>query len=69
MRYLCRLIGVPGGTILDPFAGSGSTLVAAIQENFNCIGIEAEEEYVRIIEARIPHAQSEATETPSNSLF
>lgn len=40
MRYLCRLVTPPGGTILDPFVGSGSTGVAALQEGFDFIGIE-----------------------------
>lgn len=53
MRYLCRLVTPPGGTVLDPFLGSGSTLKAAKLEGFNGIGIEREEEYVRIAEARI----------------
>jgi len=57
MRYLCRLITPPGGTILDPFTGSGSTGKAAILEGFNFIGIEQSEEYSRIAEARIRHVE------------
>jgi len=57
MRYLCRLITPPGGTILDCFAGSGTTGKAAILEGFDCILIEKEEEYVPIIKARIEHAK------------
>jgi len=52
MAWLVRLVTPPGGTILDPFAGSGSTLVAAKREGFGFIGIEREPEYVEIIEAR-----------------
>lgn len=52
MAWLARLITPPGGTVLDPFAGSGSTLVAAKREGFGFIGIEREPEYVKIIEAR-----------------
>lgn len=53
MRYLCKLITPPGGTVLDPFMGSGTTGIAAKLEGFNFIGIEREEEYVKIAEARI----------------
>lgn len=60
MRHLCRLVTPPGGVVLDPFAGSGSTLVAAISEGFRCIGIEREEEYVAIVRARVEHALVEA---------
>ena len=59
MRYLCRLITPPNGTILDPFAGSGSTLVAATLEGFNSIGIEMTADYLPIIEARIKWAESQ----------
>ncbi|MDR9792697.1 site-specific DNA-methyltransferase [Aeribacillus pallidus] len=52
MAWLVRLVTPPGGTVLDPFAGSGSTLVAAKREGFGFIGIEREEDYVEIIEAR-----------------
>jgi DNA modification methylase len=53
MRYLCRLITPPGGIVLDPFMGSGSTGKAATLEGFNFIGIEREAEYVEIAKARI----------------
>jgi site-specific DNA-methyltransferase (adenine-specific) len=53
MRYLCRLVTPPNGTVLDPFTGSGSTGKAAILEGFNFIGIEREAEYVEIAKARI----------------
>jgi len=53
MRYLCRLVTPPGGTVLDPFMGSGTTGMAAKQEGFAFIGIEKEKEYVTIAEARI----------------
>lgn len=56
MRWLCRLVTPPGGLVLDPFAGSGSTGVAAIREGFHFIGFEKEPEYVEIAEARIAHA-------------
>ncbi|MHB0934914.1 MAG: DNA-methyltransferase [Armatimonadota bacterium] len=57
MRYLVRLITPPGGTVLDPFAGSGSTGIACVQEGFSFIGIEREAEYLEIARRRIEHAQ------------
>lgn len=53
MRYLVRLVTPPGGTVLDPFLGSGTTAMAAILEGFNVIGIELSAEYVEIIKARV----------------
>ncbi len=53
MRYLCRLITPPNGTVLDPFTGSGSTGKAAVLEGFSFIGVEQSEEYILIAEARI----------------
>jgi site-specific DNA-methyltransferase (adenine-specific) len=53
MRWLCRLVTPPGGLILDPFAGSGSTGVAAVAEGFRFIGIEQDAEYVAIAKRRI----------------
>jgi DNA modification methylase len=52
MRYLCRLVTPPGGVVLDPFMGSGSTGKAAILEGFRFIGIEREADYVEIARAR-----------------
>lgn len=57
MRYLIRLVTPKGGTVLDPFMGSGTTAVAAIEEGVNWIGCEREPEYVAIIEARTATAQ------------
>jgi site-specific DNA-methyltransferase (adenine-specific) len=59
MRYLCRLVTPRGGTVLDPFMGSGSTGKAAVLEGFNFIGIEREAEYVQIAKARIAAAEAE----------
>jgi site-specific DNA-methyltransferase (adenine-specific) len=56
MRWLCRLVTPPGGLILDPFTGSGSTGVAATIEGFRFLGIEQEADYIQIAEARIRHA-------------
>jgi DNA modification methylase len=53
MRWLCRLITPPGGTILDPFMGSGSTGKAAIREGFSFIGIDLDPEYAEIARKRI----------------
>ena len=57
MRYLCRLITPVGGTVLDPFMGSGSTGKAAMKERFNFIGIERDESYFEIAKARIENAK------------
>ena len=56
MRYLCRLVTPPGGLVLDPFAGSGSTGKAAMLEGFRFIGIDLTPEYVAIAERRIAAA-------------
>lgn len=53
MAYLCRLVTPPGGTVLDPFMGSGSTGKAAVREGFQFIGIEREVEYLAIARQRI----------------
>lgn len=58
MQYLCRLITPPGGTVLDPYTGSGSTGKAAMFEGFRFIGIERELEYVEIATARIEAART-----------
>ena len=53
MQWLCRLVTPPGGLVLDPFLGSGSTGIAALREGFDFLGIEREPEYVEIARARI----------------
>ena len=53
MEYLIKMVTPKGGIVLDPFAGSGSTLVAAKQNGFQYIGIELTPEYIPIIEARL----------------
>jgi DNA modification methylase len=65
MRWLVRLVTPPGGTVLDPFTGSGTTGIAATLEGFDFIGIEREAEYAEIAEARVKHWQKvpQGTET------
>src|SRR5699024_8555367 len=53
MRYLVRMVTPPGGTVLDPFAGSGTTIEAALLEGFQSIGIELTDEYLPLIQQRI----------------
>lgn len=53
MRYLCRLVTPPGGMVLDPFAGTGTTGQAAIEEGFNVTLIEREDEYAADIRRRL----------------
>lgn len=59
MRWLCRLLTPQGGTVLDPFLGSGTTAVSAILEGFNAVGCEMTEDYYPIIEGRINWAKLE----------
>jgi site-specific DNA-methyltransferase (adenine-specific) len=53
MRWLVRLVTPPGGTVLEPFAGSGTTVEACIVEGFACIAIEKGDEYLPLIMQRI----------------
>jgi len=53
MEYLVKLVSREGSTILDPFVGSGTTAIACQKLGRNCIGIEKEEEYIKICEARL----------------
>ena len=63
MRYLCRLVTPPGGIVLDPFTGSGSTGKAASMEGFSFIGCELNPDYVEIARARATY------ELPQRSIF
>ncbi len=53
VRWLVRLVTPPGGLVLDPFAGSGTTLEACIVEGFRCVAVEREESYVPLVAARM----------------
>jgi DNA modification methylase len=53
MRHLVRLVTPPGGTVLEPFAGSGTTVEACLLEGFRCIAIEKTDEYLPLVLARI----------------
>ena len=56
MRWLCRLVTPPGGTVLDPFMGSGSTGIAAVREGFGFVGVEQDADYFGIACRRIEAA-------------
>lgn len=70
MRYLVKMVVPPSGTALDPFCGSGSTLCALALENMNGIGIELQEEYCEIAQARVKHwgGEAERVGPPSKEL-
>ena len=53
LEWLVELITPPNGTVLDPFAGSGTTLEAARNKNFHAIGIEQDADYIKLIEQRL----------------
>jgi DNA modification methylase len=60
MQWLVRLVTPPNGVVLDPFAGSGTTLEAAKLEGFDSIGIEREAEHIPLIEQRLTRVQEAA---------
>lgn len=62
MQYLVRLVTPPGGIVLDPFMGSGSTGKACAYEGFDFIGIDQSAEYVAIAQARIDFALADKSE-------
>jgi len=68
MRYLIKLVTPPGGTVLDPFTGSGSTGKAALLDRFGFVGVELTEEYLPIIEGRLKWANEQGVET-DDTLF
>jgi DNA modification methylase len=57
MVCLCRLVAPPGGTVPDPFVGSGTTIKAALPKGFNAVGIELDPAYFEIVENRMDGAQ------------
>ena len=59
MQWLIRLVTPPGGTVLDPFAGSGTTIEAALIEGFDPVGIEMEADYLPLIQHRIDRQASQ----------
>jgi site-specific DNA-methyltransferase (adenine-specific) len=69
MQYLVRLVTPEGGTVLDPFTGSGSTGKAAILEGKQFIGIELTEEYLPIIAGRLEHAINTSEKQEGDDLF
>jgi site-specific DNA-methyltransferase (adenine-specific) len=70
MRYLIKMVTPKGGTVLDPFAGSGSTLVAAIHEGMHFVGIEREDEYIKIARKRVRKiSKTEVPKQVEKSLF
>jgi len=66
MRWLCRLLTPQGGTVLDPFLGSGTTAVSAILEGFNAVGCEMTEDYYPIIQGRVNWAKAERNQEVLN---
>ena len=62
MRHLIRLIAAPGSLILDPFTGSGSTAVAALQEGCRFVGIEQDLQHAETARLRAQHALSQVTQ-------
>ena len=63
MRYLIKLVTPAGGTVLDPFTGSGSTGKAALLDGYKFVGVELTEEYLPIIEGRLRWANEQERET------
>lgn len=67
MKYLCRLITPQGGLILDPFAGSGTTIQAAVEEGFRVVGIEKDSKYCEDIRNRMANRQTTIFEQGVNT--
>ena len=56
MEWLTRLVTPPGGTVLDPFMGSGSTGIACMTQGFDFVGVERDAESFEVAEARVRYA-------------
>jgi site-specific DNA-methyltransferase (adenine-specific) len=69
MRWLVRLATPAGGTVLDPFAGSGTTLEAARLEGFDVVGIEREAEYLPLIRARLDRVEQQPANEPDQGVL
>ena len=69
MRYLIKLVTPAGGTVLDPFTGSGSTGKAALLDGYKFVGAELTEEYLPIIEGRLRWAYEQGTPADDETLF
>lgn len=67
MRYLVRLVTPPGGLVLDPFCGSGSTGVACVLEGFRFVGCEREAEYAAVARDRLGLAERPTTYVPAHA--
>jgi site-specific DNA-methyltransferase (adenine-specific) len=59
MRYLIKLVTPTGGTVLDPFTGSGSTGKAALLDGYQFLGVELTDDYLPIIQGRLEWAENE----------
>jgi site-specific DNA-methyltransferase (adenine-specific) len=68
MEYLCKLITPPGGLILDPFMGSGTTGIAAKNLRFKFVGVEKNRHYFKIAKKRIKYAKREKPEKPDSAI-
>lgn len=69
MRYFCRLVTPVGGTVMEPFMGSGSTGKAAKLEGFDFIGIELDSNYYNMAIHRINHKPPTKTKMELTDLF
>lgn len=66
MSWLVRLVTPPGGTVLEPFAGSGTTVEAAMREGFNVVAVEREADYMPLIMARIERENARQSAEAAN---